>query len=238
LKGGEKMHYFHEIVFTVQLLENVPIDEVQCAIAEQINNAMTHDPDLKEFHHLNSFKFYNFSAPFPIEPDRLYKKDRLYCFNFRTIDLQLALKLKQYLPISKGVFKVISSEIKNHSARYIGELVTLTPIVCTMEKNRTWLQDDGIGVLSERLHINALKKCKRINPTFAEPEEFFFESIELLNQKPIKISYKSKNAIMFGHKVRLVIKPIPWAQQMAFMVLAAGLGEKNSLGNGYCLLRG
>lgn len=237
MKGGEKVHYFNEIIFTVQFLEDVPANEVQCTIAEQLNSCMLNDSILKEFHRQTGFKYYNFSAPYPIEPDRIYKKGRLYCFNLRTSDLQFALKIKQYLPKTKGALKVISSEVKNHSTRHIGELITLTPIICTVD-NRSWLQDDGIGLLSERLQINAVKKCKGLDTSFAEPNEFFFDNIELLNQKPIKINYKSKKAIMFGHKVRLVVKPNPWAQQMAFTVLAAGLGEKNSLGNGYCLVRG
>lgn len=48
----------------------------------------------------------------------------------------------------------------------------------------------------------------------------------MLNKKPIVTSYKGKGAILLGHKVRLRIKPYPWAQQLAFIALAVGLLEK------------
>jgi len=225
---------YYEILSTVQFKEDIPVREVQSALAELINNSMLFDEQLKELHHQNKFKFYVFCAPYPLEADRIYHKGRMYCFNLRTLDLKFALKIKQYLPKAKGQAKVIASELKNYSPKPITELLTLTPIVCTYN-NRCWLPENGLGLLSERLHVNALKKCKALDAAFAEPEEFFFEHIELLNNKPIVTSYKDKGAVLLGHKVSLRVKPNPWAQQLAFTALAVGLAEKNSLGYGYCL---
>jgi len=227
-------HCYYEILSTVQFKQDIPSNEVQFALADLINNSMLFDEQLKELHHQNKFKLYVFCAPYPLEPDRIYHKGRMYCFHLRTLDLKFALKVKQYLPKTKGVARVIANELKNYTQKTISELITLTPIVCTYN-NRCWLPENGLGLLSERLHVNALKKCKTLDASFTGPEEFFFEHIEMLNKKPIVTSYKGKGAILLGHKVRLRVKPNPWAQQLAFTALAGGLAEKNALGFGYCI---
>lgn len=227
---------YYDLLSTIQFNKDVPAREVQSDLSDLINSCMLFDEQLKELHHQNRFKFYSFCAPYPLEPDRIYRKGRLYCFHLRTPNMKFALKMKQYLPKAKRNIKVISTELKNYAFKAISELTTLTPIICTID-NRCWLQEDGIGLLAERLHVNALKKYQGIYSDFTAPEELFFEHIQLLNQKPICISYKGKNAILLGHKICLRVKPRPWAQQMAFIVLAAGLAEKNSLGCGYCIER-
>ncbi|WP_089610918.1 CRISPR-associated protein Cas6 [Dehalobacterium formicoaceticum] len=230
------MNHYHEIVFTIQFLKDVTFDEVQSGIAELINRSMLLDEELKNFHHQRGYKLYCFSAPYPLEQDKIYREGRMYCFNLRTMHLNFALKIKQYLSKTHGIAKVISSDLKNYSFKHINELITLTPIVCTLN-NRCWLHNDGIALLSERLHLNAYKKCKSLDDSFEETAEFFFDRIEILNKVAIKIKYKGKNTILLGHKIKLSVKPQPWAQQMANIVLASGALEKNSLGLGYCLAR-
>lgn len=227
---------YHEILTTIQFYKDVPAREVLSDLTDLVNESMFYDEQLKDFHHQNAFKYFTFCAPYPLESDRIYRKGRLYCFHLRTLDITFALKMKQNLPKGKGIIRVISSELKNYTFKPISELTSLTPIVATIN-NRCWMPEDGIGLLSERLHINAHKKCKGLDAAFPEAEDFFFEHVELLNEKAICMSYKSKNAILLGHKIRLRVKPNPWAQQMAFIVLGAGLGEKNGLGYGYCIAR-
>lgn len=232
----KKLNHYNELVFTIQFLKDVTFDEVQSDIAEQINQGMLLDEELKIFHHQRGFKQYCFSSPYPLEQDKIYRKGRIYCFNLRTMHLTFAMRIRQYLPKTNGVAKVISSELRNYSFKHINQLITLTPIVSTLE-NRSWLHNDGIALLSERIHLNAYKKCRSLDESFEAPEEFFFDRIEILNKIPIKIKYKSKNTIFLGHKIKLDVKPQPWAQQMANIVLASGVLEKNSLGMGYCLAR-
>jgi len=227
-------NYYYEILSTVQFNQDIPASEVQSVLAELIFNSMTYDDQLKDLHRRNIIKHYVFCAPYPLEPDQVYRKGRMYCFNLRTLQLQFALKIKQFLPKAKGLARVVSTDLKNYTQKPITELVTLTPIVCTYN-NRCWLPENGLGLLSERLHLNAIKKWKTLDKSFEEPDEFFFDHILRLNKKPIVINYKRKGAILLGHKVRLEVKPNAWAQQLAFTALAVGLGEKNGLGFGYCI---
>jgi CRISPR-associated endoribonuclease Cas6 len=223
---------FNEVLATIQFNEDVPIKDVQYSLASLISNSMTNDEILKKLHQQNCFKPYVFCAPYPLEPERLYHKGRMYCFNLRTPDLKFALAMKKYLPRAKGVAKVIAVELKNYKQSYINELISLTPIVCTVE-NRCWLPGDGLGLLDERLHINAVKKYKLQDPSFTETEEFFFEHIELTNNKHISLRYK--DTVLLGHKIRVSVKPHEWAQQLAFTVLGRGFLEKNAQGFGYCI---
>lgn len=157
----------------------------------------------------------------------------MYCFNLRTLDLKFALAMKKYLPMAKGVARVVSIELRNSIQPYISELISLTPVICTVN-NRCWMPENGLGLLAERLHRNAVKKLKTLDASFATRDEYFFEHIGMLNKKPICITYKGKGTVLLGHKVHLRVKPYSWAQQLAFTTLAVGLSEKNSLGFGYC----
>lgn len=225
---------FCEMVIAICFEKDVPMREVQSDLSGLISNAMLYDRQLKEMHRQNQFKSHVFCAPYPLEPDRTYHRGRIYCFHLRTLDLAFALKMKNYLTRAIGVAKVVAVELRNYKQTHISELVSLSPIICTVN-NRCWMPENGLGLLAERLHSNAVKKCKALDDSFGEPGELFFERIELLNRKPIIIGYKGTT--LLGHKVKLNIKPQKWAQQLAFTTLGGGLNEKNALGFGYCISR-
>ncbi|KLU60523.1 hypothetical protein CEB3_c33740 [Peptococcaceae bacterium CEB3] len=227
---------FYELMSTIILNEDVPVDEVQSVLAGIISYSMLQDEQLKDQHRQTGFKPYVFSGPYPLEPDRIYRERRMYRFHLRTPNLSFALAMKRCLPTGNRVAKFVSVEMKNFTEEHIGELISLTPIVSTVS-NRCWMPENGLGLLAERLHVNASKKCKVLDASFKAPDEYFFEHIELLNRKPILVKYKSKGAVLLGHKVRLRVKANDWAQQLAYTALTLGLSEKNTLGFGYCLAR-
>lgn len=223
---------FSELVITIHFLEDIAAKGIQEALSSHIFAAMLRDEHLKALHERNCIKMYNFCAPTPLEPDRIYHQGRLYVFHLRTPDISFACAMKTYLPVVSNSFKVVSVELRQYARQHISELVSLTPIICTTD-NRCWLPQDGIGLLSERLHKNAVKKRKLLGGSFAEPTELFFNHIELLNEKAIVVPYKKTT--LLGHKVKLVVNPDDISQQLAFMVLSAGALEKNSLGFGYVI---
>lgn len=225
--------YFYELLSTIQFKEDVPVRQVQSSLAALIANGMTFSDSLKELHQKNTFKPYVFSMPYPREVDRVYHKGRMYCFNLRTLKLDFALAMKNYLPKAQGNARVVSVELRTYNQPHVSELISLTPIICTVD-NRCWMPENGLALLANRLHSNAVKKCKAMNTDFTEPDEFFFELVNLLNQKPIGVSYKGTT--LLGHKVQLKVKPHACAQQLAVTVLGQGLAEKNSIGFGYCIV--
>lgn len=228
------LNNYYEIISTIQFKDDVPVNQVQASLAALIANGMTFSESLKELHQQNTFKPYVFSMPYPREDDRIYHKGRMYCFNLRSSKLEFALAMKNYLPKARGDARVISVELRTYTQSYVSELISLTPIIATVN-NQCWMPENGLALLASRLHNNAVKKCKALNVSFAEPDDYFFEMIELINQKPIGVSYKGTT--LLGHKVQLKIKPQQMAQQIAITVLGQGLAEKNSLGFGYCIAR-
>ena len=130
-----------------------------------------------------------------------------------------------------SIFKVMSVEIRQHSYWFITTLESLTPVVSTVD-NRYWVPEDGINLLMKRIHDNAVKKYKTFFGEMEEPKENFIESIQILNEKPIKVKYKK--ASLLGHKVCLSVKSDEVSQKLAFTIMGCGLLEKNSIGFGYC----
>lgn len=226
------MNCFSELILTLHIQEDIPAKCIQEALSRLISTAMLHDDRLKLLHEQNCFKMYSYCSPAPLEPDRIYHKGRMYVTHLRTPDITFACAMKTYLPQVNSNLKVVAVELRQYTKQPICELKTLTPVICTTN-NRCWLPQDGIGLLSERLHNNAVKKLKLLDSYFVEPTELFFSHIELLNEKPIIVPYKKTT--LLGHKINIVVNPDEASQMLAFTVLTVGVLEKNSLGLGYVI---
>ena len=86
---------------------------------------------------------------------------------------------------------------------------------------------------------------RRINKylSMSKTKDFIHE-IEIKNQKPQSIYFKkfknSKEQLirLIGNKFAIIPKSDDLSQKLAFLSLGVGLGEKSSLGGGFCLSRG
>jgi CRISPR-associated endoribonuclease Cas6 len=221
---------YYELVVTILLQTDLEAEKGYEYLSRLISNAMLSDRQLKELHGQKSFKGYSFSNLYPREADKVYRQGRVYIFHIRSLELELLLKLKYLL--AQGKIGVVATEIKNYTYRPISQLKSLTPVVATVN-NRSWTKENGLKLLMERAHINCLKKYRAFIGHMDEPAEIFIESIQLTNEKPIKIPYKSNSFL--GHKLLIGVKTDPLSQKLAFTALGAGLLEKNSVGMGYCM---
>jgi len=221
---------YHELIVTILLQTDIEASRGYEYLSKVISNAMLHDPQLKELHGQRSLKGYSFCNLYPREADKVYKKGRVYIFHIRSFELDMLLKLKYLLPQLKT--GIMAAEIRNFEYRYITQLKSLTPIVATVN-NRSWTKDSGLKLLMERIHINALKKYRVFVGEMDEPEQNFIEGIQIINEKPIKIPYKSNSFL--GYKLLISVQSDPVSQQLAFAAIGAGLLEKNSIGMGYCI---
>lgn len=221
---------YYELIITMLLQTDLEAAKSYEFLSRLLSSAMFKDEQLKKLHGQRKMKNYVFCSLYPLEADKIYKKGRAYLFKIRSLDMNLILKFKYLLPqIHAGV---ISADMRTFEYRPISHLKSLTPIVATIH-NQSWTKKDGIKVLMERCHINALKKCRAFIDAIQEPNENFIESIQLLNDIPIKIPYK-KNSFL-GNKLLIGVKSDPVSQKLAFAALGAGILEKNSIGFGYCI---
>ena len=88
------------------------------------------------------------------------------------------------------------------------------------------------------------KKLKLFYPDDRDIMDNFIDKIEIKNQKPQSIYFKTvrnqkeKLVRLIGNKFKIVPKKDDLSQKLAFLSLGVGLGEKSSFGGGFCLGRG
>lgn len=198
---------------------------------------------------INNYCFGNF---YPTELDRIYKKDKIYKFIIRSIDENLITDLQQYLceNINNDFIKVIKTEKKDIEQFFISELYSATPVIISDRKDENgkqifWSLDynGDMNALQKRLQKNLEKKFKLFYNEDLDICENFIEKIELKNQKPqsiyfkTKINQREKLIRLIGNKFKIIPNKDSLSQKLAFLSLAVGLGEKSSLGGGFCLSR-
>lgn len=220
----------YELIVTCQVLKTHHHSQDNEIIGNFINYALHKDEELKKFHTERKYKHYVFQSLYPIEEDGFYKKGHIYVFRLRTMHNHLAEKLRDLLKQRNDDLFVLAIELTSLAENHIFELKTITPVIVTVD-SAPWLRNDGIFLLQERLHINAVKKYIQLTN---EERTFrpFIQRIELLNDIPVGLEYK--NIKLLGHKMRIYVNEDQDSQLLARLVVGAGLGEKNSaLGAGY-----
>jgi len=225
---------YYELIVTARLTQDMPYFTSQSIIANNINRTMLLNPKLKELHGRQGYKNYVFCNFYPMEKEKVYRKDHVYLFNLRSPNRNFLLQMKSLLPKASRDFHVLATELRTYSNLFISEISNITPAICTID-DRYWVKEDGIDLLMERIHTNVVKKTKDYNPSFEEPKENFIQYIEQINRKPIQVKYKSTTLI--GNRFKIGVKTDEVSQYLANMILATGLLEKNTIGSGYCFFQ-
>ncbi len=221
---------YYNLKIAIFLKNNLQNYEAYEKIGNLISFAMLKNENLKELHEKNIYKNYVYCNLYPIEKDSYYKRNQVYQFDIRGIEIEKMMKLKQVLnSVENEDFKVINVRFETSEQRKINKLITLTPVIITMPKGDYDIQDD-MDFIKKRILDNIQKKYKELYKSNIEVD--FIEEIRKINLKPIKIPYK--NIHMLGNKFEIKVKEDPISQNLAYLMLAIGCGEKNSLGFGFC----
>ena len=224
---------FYNLKVIVQLKEDINYENTYEIISNYIANAMLNEEELKKMHHENCYKLYTFCSLYPFEKEGVYKKNSMYAFDIHYINMDFGLKLKQLLKLVKSkYFNLISTSIQANEYRKINKLISLTPAICTTNKNDYKINGD-LNLIKNRLIAGAEKKYFEIYNNKISCD--FIKSIKQTNLKPIKLPYK--NIHFLGNKFEIEIKEDEISQKLAFILLATGILEKNSQGYGFCKAR-
>lgn len=224
----------HEIIVTVLLKNNLPYQNCQETIGKLISYSMLCDAQLKNLHEQAVYKYYSFDSLFPIEKDGTYKQNKVYVFHIRVVQKDFSEKLKRCLSGTENDrFKILATELRKFSPRFINLLYTVTPCIVTKDGG-PFKPDDDLTFLKKRLEINAEKKYKVLYGQRLDSSDFI-ERIVVISRNPTVTRYKGMSYL--GAKLQVYIRSDEASQKLAALVALAGLGEKSSsLGAGFCLI--
>ena len=220
----------YEIKLKLVLLNDIKLNDGQIEICNIIDSFLAKDEKWLEFHKDNKFKNYCFNSFYPLEEDKIYKKDKVYSLIIRTIDKDLAEYFNENLHNSNNdMIRCLTSNIRIIPKKHIEKIYSITPIVIKTD-NGYWKDILSLKEFEERIKINLIKKYNEINNTKINEDFDFYTNLEFKNKKPCSINYK--NVKLLGDKISLNISDDKISQKLAYMALGTGIGEMNSRGLG------
>lgn len=227
---------YYELTLTVQLTEDLNFFQSFERIGRSISRVMLEDWELARIHSRTGFKHYVFNSFYPVEMDGIYKAGKVYIFKIRSLSESFIRKMAMLLPrMENHIYKVLSTQTKSVKKTYIGSIYTLTPVIISIGEGKNWTKEGDFLLLQNRLQANLEKKYKIFyGEELAKEDNFsFIQRMELVSKKAMAVPYKKINFL--GNKLRLWVNEDEKSQNLAFIAMACGLGEKNtSLGAGFC----
>lgn len=224
-----------QVRIKIYILVDIPAEKILGEISTFIDSGLAQNVQFAELHQENRYKGYCYDSLYPVEPDKVYKKDKIYTLTIRTIDTNLAKYFAEqvvngYTTSMKG----ITAEIKVIPKKHIDMLYTLTPAIMKCETGY-WKDSLSLEQYEERLKINLLKKWKQFCTKELQEDFEFLTGIEFLNKCPVAVNYKEIR--LLGDKLRLHVADNATAQKLAYLAVGTGVAEMNSRGYGFCNYR-
>lgn len=221
----------YQIRLKLILLENIATNKIQEKITAFIDSGFKSDEKWITFHEQNKFKYYCYDQLYPVEKDKLYKKEKIYTLTIRTIDLELAKYFKLIcVDNHTKEIKGLVAEIKVLPKKLLKTVYTLTPMIIKTEKGY-WKEAISFTEFEQRLKNNLIKKWNAYNQEKIDEDFDLYTMIELKNKKPIAMEYK--NIKLLGDKVQIQVADNKCAQSLWYFALGVGLGEMNARGCGF-----
>ena len=233
---------YYELICKAFIKKDVAFQKSFELLSKYISFSMYQEGESK-VHQKEGFKYYVFGGLLPIENEKVYKQGNLYSFTIRSLDETLIDELKNTLRqnINHEYLQVVETHKKTISQFFISELYSATPVIVSVAPSKYWtMQESGdIVQLQKQLHDNVEKKYKSFFGETLHVSQNFIQLIEIKNKVPqnIVITKVGKAIHFFGNKFRIVPNEDEVSQKLAFVVLACGVGEKNSYGAGFMIGR-
>lgn len=224
----------YEIKLKVYLLKDIKYENCLEAVSSYLDSGLCKNEKFLDKHNEKEYKLYNFNYLYPIETDKLYKKDKFYILTIRTIDREIADYIDSVIcnHFDENI-KGITSEVKIIKRKIIDKIYSITPVLIK-NNDGYWKKNNDLEFFEKRIKENVLKKYKYITNKELEVCDFYNE-IKFKNHKPIATNFK--NIKLLGDKIELSIEDNPISQEIAYMILGVGLAENNSRGAGFMNFR-
>ena len=225
---------FFELKVDLALKAKIGIFDVYEPLSKLVATALIHG-GMPEWHSKRGLKHYVFEG-FGKSESKCYEAGA-YSFRIRSCKKEIISAIMQgLLGYEDKIFAINNLHIKPKSIATINAFLTITPAVISFvkeDKRFNWtLQSDGnITFLMQALHNNLVRKYRELFGAI-EADENFIELLEIKNSIPIAVKYK--NGKIYANRFYIRPKSDEVSQKLAAMAIAEGLGEKNSLGFGFC----
>lgn len=221
----------YQIRMKLFLLEDIAANRIQEKVTSFLDKGFGNNEKLITFHKENKYKNYCYDQLYPLETDKVYKKEKIYTLTIRTIDIEMAKYFKNicvnnYTKEMKG----LTADIRVLPKKILETVYTLTPLVIKTDTGY-WRSSMSLTTLEERIKVNLIKKWNRFNGDKLDENFDLYTMIEFKNKIPIGITYK--NIKLLGDKIQLTVADNETAQNLMYMALGTGIGEMNSRGLGF-----
>lgn len=225
---------YDEIVVTVLLKRDIPLNQVGEKQGELIKSVMEKSKHLSALHASKQVKLFCFDYLYPRAENKLFHENRVYYFILRTPVKETALEFSKVLSdFENENFIIVASQLKHKVFHVKTELYTSTPAVCTLGE-KYWTNALGLDVVEEKIEKNLVTKYKAFFGEAPLVERGFINYIQLKNTKPIALRYKAGQLV--GNKFLVGFGTDETSIKMAYLAYTTSLLEKSSsLGSGFCI---
>lgn len=225
----ENLIVVYEIITKIFLLEGLSTKRASTSITYFVDSVLVQDHAYRDFHVENKLKGYTTDLLYPMEKDGKYKKHQVYNFRIRTLDKNLARYFVEKMPNHTiKEMKGIVSELRKIPKRNIEKLYTITPVILKTQDHCYWKECLSFEEYEEQLKKNLWKKYRYFTGKEADESLPIWDDLKFKNEGVIPFPYK--NITLPGDKVEIQVADNQQAQDIAYMVLATGLGDLNSRG--------
>ncbi len=230
--GGKRMELnVYSIRIKLYIMDDIFLDNLQEEITSFLDKSLSKTSQFVEWHNANKYKYYCYDSLFPIEKDKVYKKDRIYTLTIRTIDAKLAKYFTEYaVNTYTNKLKGLTAQVRILPKKHIDVLYTLTPAILKCQTGY-WKEEMTIEQYEERMKVNLIKKWNSFHGEKIAEDFEIFTGVEFLNKCPVSSQYKGVK--LLGDKIRIHVAENQAAQRLAYMALGTGVLEINSRGFGY-----
>ena len=222
----------YEISVKVFTLRDFQQEEASFVISGFVDVCLSKDIKYLEFHNKNCYKGYVIDMPYPLEPGGTYKKEKVYTVRIRMIHKELMNYLMENLGnTTSEYFKGLTTHVQNKKKKHISKIYSITPVLMKLGEGGYWKSNISFEQYEHLLKTNLIKKYNTFMNTKIDEGFQFYTNIRKLNRVPIKIKFK--NIALLGDKFDIEVADNEMAQELAYLALAAGIGENNSRGCGF-----
>lgn len=222
-------------IYTVRIkiiiIQDTPVEEIRGAVTEFLDSGLAVNPQFAELHSQNRYKYYCYDSLYPIEKDKVYKKNQIYTLTIRTLDANLAKYFSEYVVNTyTDKLKGLTAQVRVIPKKHIDVMYTLTPAILKCDSGY-WKDEMTVEQYEERLKVNLIKKWNELHGEKIQEDFELFTGVEFLSKRPVASQYKGIK--LLGDKIRIHVADNEMAQKLAYMALGSGVLEMNSRGFGF-----